>query len=222
MDQRRSITIKDGTRLLTTIFFALVYSSLSATEIPDSQLSVQSGRMLFTLVKKSSSGYDPSMTEYASMTGVANKVSGLINMTEKTFDVTMDMSLESVSLGGKFKFANNKMHETYLESFKFGSANYKGTIQSYNSANGKAKVIGDMTVHGITKENFAVSCLIEKSKSGKGYLFIADFKVNLNDFNIEVPNTKITKVSEIVTLRIKLELKKAKTNSKVNSKGELQ
>lgn len=214
--------MNDNRKLITAILITLVYGSLSATNISESKLNVHSGKMLFTLVKKSSSGYDPNMTEYASMTGVANKVSGLIDMTEKTFDVTMDMSLESVSLGGKFKFANNKMHETYLESFKFGSANYKGNIVSYNNSNGKAKLTGDMTVHGVTKENFTVNGLIEKSKSGKGYLFTTGFNVNLDDFNIEVPNTKITKVSEIVKLKIKLELRKAKISSKVNSKGELQ
>lgn len=45
------------------------------------------------------------------------------------------------------------------------------------------------------------------SKSGKGYLLTSGFKVNLNDFKIEVPNTKLTKVKEIVELKFKFELR---------------
>jgi polyisoprenoid-binding protein YceI len=167
--------------------------------------------MLFTLVKKSSSGYDPSMTEFASMTGLANEVSGYVDTKEKKFDITMDVTLTGFSLGGKFKFANNRMHETHLESSKFATANYKGTIVSYDPETGIAKVIGKMTAHGVTKDDFAVEGKIAPSKIKKGnYLLTADFKVNLRDFGIEVPNTKLTKVSEIVKLKMKIELRAVK------------
>ncbi len=189
----------------------VVYGSLSATTLPEGKLNVESGKMLFTLVKKSSSGYDPSMTEFASMTGLANEVSGYVDTKEKKFDITMDVTLTGFSLGGKFKFANNRMHETHLESSKFATANYKGTIVSYDPETGIAKVTGKMTAHGVTKDNFSMEGKVVPSKVNKGgYLLTAAFKVNLRDFSIEVPNTKLTKVSEIVKLKIKFELKTIK------------
>ncbi len=196
---------------IISIILCVAYSSLSATQLPEGKLKVESGKMLFTLVKKSSSGYDPSMTEFASMTGLANEVSGYVDMKEKTFDITMDVTLAGFSLGGKFKFANNRMHETHLESSKFATTNYKGTIISYDPETGIAKVTGKMTAHGMTKDNFTMEGKVVPSKVNKGgYLLTAAFKVNLRDFSIEVPNTKLTKVSEIVKLKIKLELKAVK------------
>ncbi len=189
----------------------MIYGALSATTLPGGKLKVESGKMHFTLVKTSSSGYDPEMTEFSSMTGLANEISGFVDMKEKTFDMTMDINLDSFSLSGKFKFANNRMHETHLESFKFATANYKGTVVSYEPTTGIAKVIGKMTSHGVTKDNFTIEGKVVPSKTTKdNYLLTADFKVNLRDFNIEVPNTKLTKVSEIVKLKIKIELRAVK------------
>lgn len=182
------------------LFF--VYGALAATPIPENRLKVESGKMLFTLVK-TLVGSD------AKMTGLANDISGTIDMKGKTFNFTMDISLDSFFLSGKFKFANERMHATYLESSKFATANYKGTIVSYDPANGKAKVNGKMTIHGVTKENVEMEGLVGPSESGKGYLLTAGFKENLNDYKITVPDTKVAKVSEIVELKIKIELRSA-------------
>lgn len=193
------------------IILLVAYSGLSATALPGGKLKVESGKMHFTLVKTSSSGYDPDMTEFSSMTGLANQLSGFVDVKEKTFDMTMDVNLESFSLSGKFKFANNRMHETHLESFKFATASYKGKIVSYDPATGIAKVNGKMTSHGVTKDNFSIEGKVVPSKITKGnFSLTADFKVNLKDFGIEVPKTKLTNVSEIVKLKIKIELRTEK------------
>lgn len=196
--------------LLQALALFLVYSGLSATTISEPKLKVESGKMLFTLVKTNSSGYDPSMTDSATMTGIANQASGSVSMKDKTFDVSMDVSLNSFFLGGKFKFANGRMHETHLESSDFSTMNYKGKIESYDNSTGKAKLTGKMSAHGIIKDNFSIEGKITPSKSGSGYLFASDFKVNLKDFKIEVPKTKLTKVSPIVKVKIKLELREEK------------
>lgn len=182
----------------------LAYSSLSAgPTIAESKLKVESGKMLFTLVK-TMAGTD------SKMVGLAKQVSGNVDMKAKTFDFTMDITLDSFALDGQYKFANDRMHETYLESAKFATANYKGTILSYDPATGKAKVSGKMTIHGTTKDNVEIEGVVTPSESGSGYLLTAGFKVNLNDYKIAVPDIKLAKVSEIVELKIKLELKSAK------------
>jgi len=187
-----------------TVYFT--YGTLSAVPIKEDRLKVESGKMLFTLKKKNSSGFDPDMVKSETMTGMANRASGYVSLKEKTFDITMDVGFDSFFLGGKFKFANNRMHETYLESSKYNSVNYKGTVISYDEESGKAKVKGKMTLHGVTKDNFSTEGTVTPSKSGKGYLLTVSFNVNLRDFGIQVPNTKITKIREMVALKIKLEL----------------
>ena len=67
-----------------------------------------------------------------------------------------------------------------------------------------------MTIHGTTKDNVEIEGVVTPSESGSGYLLTAGFKVNLNDYKIAVPDIKLAKVSEIVELKIKLELKSAK------------
>lgn len=192
---------------ITSMTVYLAYGILSAVPISEDRLKVESGKMLFTLKKKNSSGFDPDMVKSETMTGMANRASGYVSLKDRTFDITMDVSIESFFLGGKFKFANSRMHETYLESSKYNSVNYKGTIVSYDEESGKAKVKGKMTLHGVSKDNFSTEGIVTASKSGKGYLLTVSFNINLRDFGIQVPNTKITKIRETVALKIKLELK---------------
>ncbi len=188
---------------IVSIIAFLTYGSLAATPIAESKLKVESGKMLFTLIK-TMAGSD------SKMVGLATQVTGNVDMKAKTFDFTMDITLESFGLSGQYKFANDRMHETYLESAKFATANYKGTIVSYDPATGKAKVTGKMTIHGTTKDNVEIEGLVTKSESGSGYLLTAGFKVNLTDYKIAVPDIKLAKVSEMVELKMKLELKSAK------------
>ncbi|HNF15114.1 MAG TPA: YceI family protein [Leptospiraceae bacterium] len=191
---------------ISGLIIYLTYGMLSAVPVKEDRLKVESGKMLFTLKKKNSSGYDPDMVKSETMTGMANRASGTVNMKDRTFDITMDVGLETFFLGGKFKFANTRMHENYLESSKYSSVNYKGTIVSYDEESGKAKVKGKMTLHGVSKDNFSTEGTVTVSKSGKGYLLTVSFNVNLRDFGIQVPNTKITKIREMVALKVKLEL----------------
>jgi len=185
------------------IILFLAFGSLAATEISETNLRVDSGKMLFTLIK-TMAGTD------SKMVGLANQISGNIDMKAKTVDFKMDITLASFSLSGNYKFANDRMHETYLESTKFSVASYKGTIVSYDPATGNAKVKGKMTIHGTTKDNVELEGIVKPSESGSGYLLTSSFKVNLTDYNITVPDIKLAKVSEMVDLKMKLELKSSK------------
>ena len=197
--------MKTNKNFLTIISLVLFmgYASLSATEISETNLKVDSGKMLFTLVK-TMGGMD------SKMVGLANQVTGKVDMKAKMFEFNMAINLESFSLSGDYKFANDRMHETYLESSKYNVASYKGTITSYDPTTGKAKVTGKMTIHGTTKDNVEIEGLVKPSESGNGYLLTSAFKVNLTDYKIAVPDIELAKVNEIVELKMKLELKSAK------------
>lgn len=185
------------------VLFAFNALSADAVNIKEEKLKIESGKMLFTLIKTMAGSQ-------SKMTGLASQMTGSFDMKAKTFDITMQINLNSFALGGEYKFANDRMHETYLESSQHPTANYKGTIVSYDPASGKAKVKGTMTIHGTKKENVAIDGLVVPSAGGSGYLLTADFTVNLNDYKIAVPDIKLAKVNEIVSLKMKIELRGAK------------
>ena len=185
------------------ILLLLISVPISSQSINEDKLKVESGKMLFTLIKTMAGSE-------STMSGIANDLSGEVDMKAKTFDFNMKINLTAFALGGSFKFANDRMHETYLESSKYSSANFKGTIISYDPSNGNAKVKGKMTIHGVTKNNVEMDGVVTKSDSGQGYLLTSSFKVNLNDYKIKVPDIKLAKVSETVSLKIKLELRSMK------------
>ncbi len=190
-----------GTAAIAVLF---AFNSLSADALKiEEKLKIESGKMLFTLIKTMAGSE-------SKMSGIANQMTGSFDLKAKTFDITMQINLNSFALGGEFKFANDRMHETYLESTQYPTANYKGTIVSYDENTGKAKVKGTMTIHGTKKDNVTIDGLVVRSTSGSGYLLTADFNVNLKDYNIAVPDIKLAKVKEIVSLKMKIELRGAK------------
>ena len=193
---------------LETICFTLFFISgvLNSTPIVEDKLKVESGKMLFTLVKLVGSGYDKEMVNDESMTGLAEQIYGKMNLKENTFDVSIDVNPKNFFVGGKFKFANPKMHDSHLESFKFGTMNFKGLIDSYDSITGIAKVTGTMTAHAVSINNFKMEGKVTSKKNGNGYLLASDFAINLHDFKIKMPDTKLTKINSIVKVKMKLEL----------------
>ncbi|MDH5655707.1 MAG: YceI family protein [Spirochaetia bacterium] len=175
------------------IFFA---SAVSAVDLKDETLKITSGKMLFTLVKTTPQGD-------SKMSGLANKFKGSINFKDKTVSVTMDINQDDFLLSGKFKFANNRMHVTYLESEKYTNAVFSGQVVSFDPESGKFSVRGNMTLHGVTKSNFLIDCMIEKTKKANEYLLTSSFKINLTDFKIPVPDIGLAKVNEVVGLKTK-------------------
>jgi len=185
------------------VFFAFNALGADAVKIKEEKLKIESGKMLFTLIKTMAGSE-------SKMSGIASQMTGAFDLKAKTFDITMQINLASFAMGGQYKFANDRMHETYLESSQYPTANYKGTIVSYDEASGKAKVKGTMTIHGTKKDNVTIDGLVVPSASGSGYLLTADFNVNLKDYNIAVPDIKLATVKEIVSLKMKIELRGAK------------
>lgn len=185
------------------LFFVSTIWAL-AVEIKEAKLTLGSASsMKFTLIKTMA------LTGESKMTGRATNITGTIDMTGKTLSISMPINEKSFQLDGEYKFANSRMHEEYLESSQYGTASYEGTILSYDSATGSAKVKGKMTIHGTTKDNFELTGRVTPAKT-EGYRLECDFKVNLNDFNVKTPDIKLAKVSNIVTLNAAFHLKEAK------------
>ena len=163
------------------IYGILFFSGLNAVQVTESRLKVKAGKILYTLVK----------TEWettAKMSGVGEKFSGTVDVEGKKVDITASVKRDSFYLTGEYKFANDLMHEGYLESEVFPTANFQGEIISYDTSSGDIKVKGKMTIHGVSKENVEIAGKLKKDKNG--YLFTSNFKVNPKEFKMDPPKIK--------------------------------
>lgn len=100
-------------------------------------------------------------------------------------------------------------NENYMESDKFPTAMFKGTITNLKEINfekdGKytAKVSGDMTIHGVTKKITSDGSITVK---GKTIHVQSKFKVKLADYNISIPGAVTGKIAEQVEITVDSEL----------------
>ena len=111
-----------------------------------------------------------------------------------------------------FHFAKSLMevhfNENYMESEKFPTAGFKGTITNLNdiqfARDGiyNATVTGDMTLHGVSKKITALGVI---TVSGGKISLRSKFFVKLADYNISIPKLVIDKVAESVEITINSE-----------------
>ncbi len=161
------------------LFFTM--SLIHAVEVPESKLKLSSGKILFVLIK----------TEWdvtAKMSGVAEEFYGTVDIASKKVSIFASIKHDSFYLTGAYKYANDLMHEGYLESETYHTANFDGLITTHDTTTGDIKVVGKMQIHGVTKDNVEITGKLKKH--GKGYLFTSSFKINPKDYKMEPPKIK--------------------------------
>jgi hypothetical protein len=111
----------------------------------------------------------------------------------------------------RFKVALMEEHfnETYIESDKYPKATFKGTIQGFNinsisSVPKEFKMNGILELHGKSKE---INTIITLRKVNDAIEINADFNVNSDEFNIEIPQMLTKKVSKKVNIKTNFLLK---------------
>ncbi len=104
-------------------------------------------------------------------------------------------------------------NENYMESDKYPDATFKGKVINIDDINFskdgiyKAKVAGDLTIHGVTnKLNMEGSFMVDE-KNIKGD---AVFTINLNDYKIKVPGSLTRNISEEIEITVDIDLKSLK------------
>lgn len=107
--------------------------------------------------------------------------------------------------GFRFKIALMEEHfnESYVESDTYPKATFKGTIQGFNlniigTSPKEFKMIGKLELHGKSKE---INTVVMLKKVGEGLEIISNFKVNSDDFGIEIPSILTKKLSKEVTVK---------------------
>jgi len=129
-------------------------------------------------------------------------VSAINNEVSSKISATGDIRFSLLFKGFQFKYAEMQTHfnEEYVESEKYPRASFTGTIQNIKSIDfskeGKytAKVVGTLTMHGVTKPVQTSAILT----IGKGKIAAtATMSINMSDFKIDA-----SAVTEKVDLEI--------------------
>jgi len=108
----------------------------------------------------------------------------------------------------KFQFKRNLMQEhfnnNYLESDRYSKATFKGIIEKFdlkvvNETEKDFLIKGKLTIHGQTR---MVSVIAKIKRVENGIQINSNFTLNTDDFNIEIPNMVVAKISKKVNTQI--------------------
>jgi polyisoprenoid-binding protein YceI len=143
-----------------------------------------------------------------------------IEATNNKASIVYDASsgaIEIATLVKGFIFENAFMgehfNETYMESDKFPKANFKGKLENPSAVNVtmagsyKAKVVGDLTMHGITKPVSTEATFVV----GGGRIDTdAKFSIKASDFDVKIPGDKSDNISNVIEITTKSSLTELK------------
>lgn len=130
---------------------------------------------------------------------ISKEAQCIVNTTTK--EVVVKVKIKT------FHFTNGLMeehfNENYLESDKFPEAIFKGTlsqkIDMLQDAEYQINVIGNLTLHGITKP----TSVSGKIKVDHGVLLLSsDFIIAVSDYHIDIPNDKLSNISQNIKIKI--------------------
>lgn len=122
---------------------------------------------------------------------------------------TMTGEIQFSLLNNAFRFPKAKMeedfNEDYMESDKYPRSSFKGKILNIGGIDfGKdstwpVNVIGDLSMHGVTKNISAPAQIIIKNGNISA---MASFKILLQDYKIKKPSIVSNKISESIEIRV--------------------
>ncbi len=110
-------------------------------------------------------------------------------------------------------FMGEHFNETYMESDKFPKASFKGKVENMASinlqkdGNYKAKVSGDMTIHGVTKSMTSDATFIV---AGGKITAESKFSVKASDYGIVIPGDKSDNISNNIDIDVRANLTELK------------
>jgi hypothetical protein len=131
----------------------------------------------------------------------AVSVNGTAVLLGKTREVVVQVAVKSFEFDRKLMQAH--FNENYMESDKYPLAKFKGTIdQAIDfTKNGEYNVTvnGTLTVHGVDKVRSMPGKVIVKDGTVQ---ILTEFKVPCADHKIKIPTLIITKVAEVISIKV--------------------
>jgi YceI-like domain len=110
-------------------------------------------------------------------------------------------------------FMGEHFNETYMESDKFDKSTFKGKIDNMSAINlkadgtYKAKVSGEMTMHGVTKKITVDATFVVK---GGAISSESKFWVKPADYGIVIPGDKADTIASNIEITVKANLQELK------------
>ena len=132
-----------------------------------------------------------------------------INKKTKSFFKTSTKTLMFVIPVISFKFEKPLMeehfNENYLETEKFPTAKFSGTINEEldYTKNGTydASATGKLTIHGVEQERSINGTITVKDSQ---LIFEGKFQIKLKDHDIDIPSIVVKNIAEVVDVTAKL------------------
>lgn len=93
-------------------------------------------------------------------------------------------------------------NENYMETDRFPEATFVGKIAGYKSGEGKGQAIGELQIHGVTRQ---VSLPGTIRQEGNKLSMESVFQVRLEDYGIEIPSLLFQNIAEVVEVTVKFE-----------------
>jgi hypothetical protein len=147
--------------------------------------------------------FEASMPAFEPVAAINNSVSAILDKSNGEF--------AALALIKAFKFKvplmEEHFNENYIESTKYPKATFKGKIINFDTSklttSEKYDLVGDLTIHGVTKKIKTKIILVLKDEK----LYVTNnFSVKAQDFNIKIPSIVKSKVSEDVNITVNLVL----------------
>lgn len=143
-------------------------------------------------------------------TGKSDYLVGQINLADSTVAFYLDLSTLSTGV----ELRDEHMQEEFLETNKYPFAQFSGELISpfdpASTDTQQVDVKGKFKVHGVSKTIKVSGQMVRKGD----HLFVhADWKLQLPDYNIKIPQVLFMKVSKTQKLSITATLDEKKKNS---------
>lgn len=158
-------------------------------------------------ITKTGTIYFKSHTDAIDIDGTNNSVAAILDSETGEFVVIVLVKAFELPLAT----AKNHFNDTYMESDKYPRANFKGTVAEIKnidlSIDGSHTVTveGVLSIHGKDKPLKQTGVIEVKNGTISGK---TNFKINIDDHSIVVPNDVKDRVAKIVDVNIELALKK--------------
>jgi len=101
-------------------------------------------------------------------------------------------------------------NENYMESSKYPKAVFKGKVTNMDAidlkadGNYKARLAGDMTIHGVSKPIETEASIVVEDGSIKG---ITTFEIAVADYEIEIPKLVRDNIAKVVSIQAEFDFK---------------
>ena len=143
--------------------------------------------------------FEASVPAFEEVKATNNSVSCILNTQ------TGEIATLALIKGFRFKVALMEEHfnENYIESSKYPKSVFKGKIANFDVSKltetaQKYTITGTLELHGKKKEITSIALI---KKIGETIDIKNDFKVNVDDFNIEIPSVVSKKLSKEVDVK---------------------